>query len=420
MLKRLLLPALQSLAAAGILACLPGAASAFSPTHLMDDGVFDNNVTMGQPQIQAMVDGTDGKLPAPSACLRTYQTPNFFFDGTVWHYGDITTNDTTDPNYSHRWNVSYGPSMILASQAIYQSAHQWGMNPQVLIATLEKEESLVAGTSCDAWRYNSAMGYGCPDSGGCNAKYAGFSRQILWAGWQLKFSKERALGNTSWDGDGDITYVGYMTQGTFKRCASCTANYYDGGATIDGTRIVLETGTTASLYTYTPHLGQAFPGIFERWFGSVLTACGPNEVPLAQVQRLYNPKTFENFYTPYQCEVNAVISKLGFESAGAAFNISSSTLPGAVPVYRLYSPAAKSHLWTASGDDITFAVTKLGFQIDGLAFWTAPPAANGTFPVYRLYNPNTYQHFWTQSKAETVWVAQNAGYRLEGTGFFSQ
>jgi hypothetical protein len=158
MLKRLLLPALQSLAAAGILACLPGAASAFSPTHLMDDGVFDNNVTMGQPQIQAMVDGTDGKLPAPSACLRTYQTPNFFFDGTVWHYGDITTTDTTDPNYSHRWNVSYGPSMILASQAIYQSAHQWGMNPQVLIATLEKEESLVAGTSCDAWRYNSVTG----------------------------------------------------------------------------------------------------------------------------------------------------------------------------------------------------------------------------------------------------------------------
>ena len=400
---------------------MPSTAHAFSPPHLMDDGVFDNNATMNSAQIQAMLDGTDGRLANPaSVCLKNFQTPNFHFDGTAWHYGDITTTDVNDANYSHRWISSYGPNMIPAAQAISLASQQWGINPQVVIATLEKEESLISGSACEAWRYNSAMGYGCPDSGGCNPKYVGFTRQLLWGTWQLKFSKERSIGNVAWDGDGDITYVGYMTQGTWKRCATCAANYYDGGAILDGQRIVLETGTTAALYSYTPHLGQSFPGIFEKWFGSVLTVCGANEVPLAQVQRLYNPKTFENFYTPYQCEANAIISKLGFQAAGAAFNTTASTIPGSVPVYRLYSPAVKSHLWTASGEDITFAVTKLGFQIDGLAFYAAPNVPTGVFPVYRLYNPTTYQHFWTQSQTEAAFVAQKAGYRLEGTGFFSQ
>ena len=398
----------------------PAEASAFSPTRLMDDGVFDNSTTMNSAQIQSMFDGTDGKLASGSTCLKAYQTPNFRYDGTLWHYGDITTTDVNDPNYPRRWMPSFGPNMIPASQAIAQASQQWSLNPQVLIATLEKEESLISGTSCDVWRYNSALGYGCPDSGGCNPKYAGFSRQVLWGSWQLKFSKERALGNVAWDGDGDITYVGFMTQGTFRRCSTCTANYYDGGAVLDGQRLVLETATTASLYTYTPHLGQSFPGLFEKWFGSVLTVCGANEVPLPQVQRLYNPRTFENFYTAYQCEANAVISKLGFEAAGAVFNISSSALPNATPVYRLYDARHRTHLWTASGDDITFAVRTLGFQIDGLAFWMAPSTSSNIFPVTRLYNPITFHHFWTLSKNEADAVIRNAGYRAEGVGFYSQ
>jgi hypothetical protein len=159
---------------------------------------------------------------------------------------------------------------IPASRVIAKAAKFWGINPQVLLATLQKEESLITGTSCDSWRYNSAMGYGCPDSGGCNPKYVGFTRQVLWGGWQLKFNKERSLGNVEWDGDGDITYVGLMTQGQRKRCTTCQTFTFDGNATIDGQTIHLDTAATASLYTYTPHLGQAFPGIFESYFGSVI------------------------------------------------------------------------------------------------------------------------------------------------------
>ncbi len=250
-------------------------AADYNNSHLMDDQVFDNVGSLSQSQIDDFLHARTGpftKLSTASPCLSGYNDINFRWDGSDWYYGDNTRvgNSTGWVSQGYTWNTAWGPNTIPASQIIYKSAQMWGFNSEVLISTLQKEESLITGTSCDAWRYNSAMGYGCPDSGGCNAKYAGFSRQVLWGGWQLKFGKERSYGNTAWDDDGSITYGGFMTQGNRRRCTSCALNFYDGYATIDGQSIYLENGTTASLYTYTPHLGQSFPGIFEGWFGSVI------------------------------------------------------------------------------------------------------------------------------------------------------
>ncbi len=215
-------------------------AADYSNSNMMDDSVFDKVNSMSEAQIQAF-------LASKGPCLVNLHDVEPSWNGSSWSY----------------------TGSVPASRIIYKAAQQWGLNPQVIITTLQKEQSLISGTSCDGWRYNSAMGYGCPDSGGCNPKYAGFTRQVLWGSWQLKFNKERAYGNTAWDGDDDITYVGYMTAGVRKRCGSCAEVSYDGYATIDGQRLFIANGTTASLFTYTPHLNQSFPGIFESWFGSV-------------------------------------------------------------------------------------------------------------------------------------------------------
>ena len=113
------------------------------------------------------------------------------------------------------------------------------------------------------------MGYGCPENGGCSSKYAGFTRQVLWGSWQLKFGEQRSYGDTAWDGDDGITYTGFMTQGDRARCGGCRSITYSGNYTRDGVGIHMDNGTTASLYSYTPHPNQSFPGIFEGWFGSV-------------------------------------------------------------------------------------------------------------------------------------------------------
>jgi len=213
----------------------------FNQNNLMDDAVFDDSNSMTATQIQSFLSSF------PNSCLANYTAP---------YPSDYFTYGADAP----------------ASVIIRQAATTWGINPKVILATLEKEESLVSGNlGCAAWQYNSAVGMGCPDGGTCPAPaYAGFSKQVMKGMWQLKFSKERAVGNVTWDGDGDIQYYGYMTAGTRARIQGGATAYYDGTATIDSTLVTMKTGATAALYTYTPHFhgNQNFVTIFNAWFGS--------------------------------------------------------------------------------------------------------------------------------------------------------
>jgi uncharacterized protein YjdB len=230
--------------------------------NIISDYKFDQVNSMSEADINNFLN------QFPSSCLlaRNYPTG---LSWATWRepltYWDYTGHDVS-------------PARI-----IYKSAQMWGLNPQVLLTTLEKEQTLVSGTAgCSAWRYNSAMGYNCPDSWtyhnyanlgiydtcvGAEGN-AGFSRQVNRAAWQLKFGKERANGNIAWDDDCNVYYYGYMTEGNRSRgCGQLTVGY-DGWYTISGYNIKMKNGATASLYSYTPHAPQSFETIFERWFGS--------------------------------------------------------------------------------------------------------------------------------------------------------
>lgn len=215
--------------------------ASFNNNRVMDDGVFDNSGTMDEGSIQSFLNSFS------NSCLKNYQAP---YPNDYFNYG----------------------GNVPAARVIKRAADLWGINPQVILATLEKEESLVRGNAgCADWRYNSAMGMGCPDGGSCpSPAYAGFSKQVTKGSWQLKYNKERSYGNVGWGENDSLTYYGYMTQGNRKRCGSCSNIYYDGWASIDNTSVHMDTGATASLYTYTPHFhgNQNFVALFEAWFGS--------------------------------------------------------------------------------------------------------------------------------------------------------
>jgi len=232
-------------------------AHAYTNGHLIDDSVFDNTNSMSANGIQNWLSAN-----YPSGCLTNYQAP--------------------DPQ---SWS-GYG-SNVSAAQGIYDSAHIWGINPQVILATLEKEEGLVSGHGaygCSQTAFNSAMGYDCPGgiqpaTGTCVAHQSnlGFSAQINHGAWQLEFGRYRSEGdgNLGYDGDGNITYYGYMTQGTRPRCSGCASQFYSGTVTLnDNTTLYLENGATASLYSYTPFL-QSFSRIFEQFFGVGSTSGQP-------------------------------------------------------------------------------------------------------------------------------------------------
>lgn len=415
------------------------ASADFLANRIIDDAVFDNANAMNAAQI-------DGFLNQfPNSCI----SPNSGFDAVV--------PNGYNPNEGFKYSSTYGT----AGTIIAASAQVYGINPQVLLVTLEKEQSLVTGRSIttycnngDQHKYAAAVGYGCPDSGtthsysglnlyrrnGVNvtetgttcvnsASKAGFAQQVIRAAWLLKFGEQRSKGNVgwaviqgSWDNSDDpqSCYGGPMIEGTFARCPSGGATYYDGYITIDNTAVHIETGGTAALYWYTPHFhgNQNFSTLFTQWFGNPTFVCGPSEVPMPQVVSLYNPQTYHHFYTAYRCEANAVGFNLKFQYEGAAFNTTDPNIPGSVPVWRLYKAATSDHMWSTDQGEINF-LTQRGYTLEGLAFHTAPPNAAQAV-VWRLYNPTTYQHVWTLSQDVINAATQKGGYKVEGVAFYSQ
>jgi hypothetical protein len=229
--------------------------------NIIDDVVFDNEASMTESQIQDFINRF------PSSCLLPQNQPG--------NLGSAMFKAPID-----YW--TYGASDSSPAHIIAWAANYYHLNPQVILSTLEKEENLVSGIKgCATYRYNSAMGYDCPDNlimhdyadigiyQTCvqRASNAGFVRQVSHATWQLRFDKERAYGNTSWGDDGNVTYSGRMTQGYRARLAGGVSTYYDGYTTIDGESVYITNGATAALYNYTPHF-NSFHNIFTGWFGS--------------------------------------------------------------------------------------------------------------------------------------------------------
>jgi len=262
-----------------------GSAHAYSNNNMIDNAVFDNTNSMSTAQIQSFLN------QFPNSCIKNYQAPDPITDLNNWsHYG----------------------ALVPASQVIKDAATRWGINPQVILTTLQKEEQLIDGSQgCANWKLWSAMGYNCPSSttytytvadltaapinyaGGLpadmssgagptcanKAQGVGFSAQVYHGAWQLEFGRQRSEGdgNLNWDTDNYVQYYGYMTAGTRARYQGGSTATYSGNITLsDGANVTLANGATASLYSYTPYI-QSFDSIFSGWFGP------PNGTPIVQV-----------------------------------------------------------------------------------------------------------------------------------------
>ncbi|MEO6513739.1 MAG: hypothetical protein ABIR37_03555 [Candidatus Saccharimonadales bacterium] len=260
-------------------------AEAFNQNRIIDDGIFDRTDSMNASQIDSFLNSFPNSCISPNSGFKAID-PTGYSPG-VYQYGGFVT----------------------AGQVIYDAGQAYGLNPQVLLTTLQKEQSLVVGgagycNNGDQHKYAAAVGYGCPDSpttfsySGLNlyqrngvtvtdtgttcvnsAAKAGFSQQVIRAAWLFKFGEQRSKGNVGWavikgnwnnSDDPQTCYGGPMTQGTYQRCPSGATTYYDGYTTIDGTAVHMDTGGTAALYWYTPHFpgNQHFFDIFTGWFGS--------------------------------------------------------------------------------------------------------------------------------------------------------
>src|SRR5262249_47664143 len=116
----------------------------FTPNLLIDDVVFNDTTSMNASQIDAWLNSN-----FPNSCIST-------------NHGFSAADPT---GYNPTQGFLYG-GPVSAGQVIYDAAQAYGLNPEVLLTTLQKEESLVVGDAgCSPLRYSASVGYGCPDGG---------------------------------------------------------------------------------------------------------------------------------------------------------------------------------------------------------------------------------------------------------------
>src|SRR5579883_3127206 len=103
-----------------------GGASALTANYnnVIDDAVFDNANSMDANQIDTFLNSF------PSSCI----SPNNGF----------TSPDPTGYNPSQ--GFLFGGN-VSAGKVIYDASQAYGINPQVILATLQKEQSLVTGSA---------------------------------------------------------------------------------------------------------------------------------------------------------------------------------------------------------------------------------------------------------------------------------
>lgn len=312
--------------------------TSFNSNNIISDAIFSNTNSMTANQIDIWLNNNFGS----TSCISTdhgFSAP--------------------DPiGYSPTNGFTYG-SNVSAGQVIFDAAQAYQINPQVLLTTTEKEQSLVSGANgCGGLQYTGAMGYGCPDGGTTYSwtgvdlytigspysagqsppaggttytsvygtcvnsyKEAGFSQQVIHAAWLLAFGQQRSQGNINWaiingnwdnSDDPQTCYYGPMTQGTWQICPNGPSVYYSGVTVIDGVATQIDNGATAALYWYTPHFSgnQNFDNIFQNWFGptigtKILAETGNptfylysagEKIPIPS-QAIYNAYGFQNIAT---------------------------------------------------------------------------------------------------------------------------
>ncbi|MDO8265894.1 MAG: hypothetical protein Q7T41_03050 [Candidatus Saccharibacteria bacterium] len=198
---------------------------------------------------------------------------------------------------------------IPASHIIYYASQIYGINPKAVLATLQKEQSLITSPNPTDWQVNQAMGYACPTSGQCGGNST-FGYQIDSGVWVIRYHYERANGNMSWWSQSSSWTCGtpknFYTPNLYP---NQNVNFYDENGVMYRTHFIAN-AATSSFYCYTPHAynnpqglygrapygttGMYYSGsynfvyYFELWFGTTQT---PNYSWSLVSQNVYTDQT---------------------------------------------------------------------------------------------------------------------------------
>jgi hypothetical protein len=352
-------------------------AAVYDPLNVISYETWRASSSMSAADIQAFLDTQAG--PLKSLITTDYVTPG----GTSGH--------------GMPWKP--GEPKKSAAQIIFDAAQYWNINPRIILATLQKEESLLTlGDSANAKRLRKAMGCGVYDNnkdGVVENQFPGFGNQI--------FNGARVFSTY------EITY--HWVPGMTKTVTV--------SATGKSKTIVPVNACTFALYVYTPYYPQvSFWNYYVSYFGDPLSP--PRLKP---VYRFRSRSNGTYYYTASETKRYSLVTKSSktWTSQGVSFTCDTSATANNMPLYQLYNTRTHKYLYTISSGtrDARVAMRPKQWRYDGIVCLVSTQAA-GTAPVYKLEAKSNHQIVLTSSLAAKVKLTtgRSATFTYAGTTFY--
>lgn len=406
---------------ASIASALSG--SDFHPGRIIDNAVFYNNDAMSTDQIQSFL---NNKVPN----CDTYGTQIYSGTTTRAQYG--TSRGYPPPYICLK---DYSENGVGAAQIIKNAAQAYGINPQVLLVTLQKESSLVT----DDWpwpsQYKTAMGYGCPDTGSnnsanCDSQYYGFTNQVTNAAKQFRR---------------------YATSpNSFNFISGATVNIqYNPNVSCGSGSVYIENQATASLYNYTPYQpngaalnnlygtgdscsaygNRNFWRIFNEWFGSTYSSERNTDITYAQrrVQPVnYNGQPYVFYYDSLEQVIRvatqsptngwqfSVLDGVGGTNGRRSANMGSSIAAGVYnnKIYVFYYDKTNGNLRLATYDGTTWNFVNLDGDPGSFGQKDSNLGMNISMTTYYDTLQVTYEDL-TNGNLRHAWQLSNGAWNFE-------
>jgi hypothetical protein len=233
----------------------------FDPNVLVPDARFNDTQSL---------DGAEGvqKFLESKGSLLANTAPDFL----------IHLNEPSDPAVKlalgdPEWNLG---RLRTAAELIWDASQASGLNPQVILVMLNKEQGLVTTAQCTdsnvlQRELNHAMGFACPDGSGCGNLFPGFYYQLF---GNVDTDGNKYLGATkslmrsfNTPGGRGPNLNGAPAQVGDQVALGNTLGGYDGIASQQ--TVTIGNRATAALYRYTPHVFNGnynFWNFFTSWF----------------------------------------------------------------------------------------------------------------------------------------------------------
>lgn len=236
----------------------------FNPGRIIDDAVFYNSGAMSASQIQSFLNSkvpscdTNGTGKAtewgrpdltraqyaamrgwhapPYTCLKNYKQNTPQMEAASGLCGSI-------PAYSNR----------TAAQIINDVSKACGINPQVFLVLLQKEQSLVTDTWPLKTQYSKATGFGCPDTAPCDSSYASFFYQVYYAARQFRVYRAYPTNYNYIAGRTNKIYWQTNLGEFINPTGNTNDPSRDGRSACGYQNVYIQNQATAALYIYTPY-----------------------------------------------------------------------------------------------------------------------------------------------------------------------